>query len=182
MSRGVVLCSGRCGSTTFGAAAHCTNSTSGQESQDHRIGPTRLDYPDQHSEIDNRLSWMLGKVEQTFGDAPCYVHLLRDPEAVARSFAVRQKFGLMKAYRERILLKHFSRSPDVPILDVARDLLDTITSNISGFLQTKSKVMTMHVETMEADFPRFWDWIGATGDLTAATAEWGTLHNATRGA
>ncbi len=176
-----VLCTGRCGSTTFGAAtAHITNFTSGQESINDRIGPTRLAYPDQHIEIDNRLSWMLGKMEQTFGDTPHYVHLLRDPAVVAASFAARHKYGLMKAYREGVLSKHHNRHPKTPVIDVATELVDTITTNIQAFLKTKSKVMTLHVETMADDFPRFWHWIGAAGDLNAAMTEWTVRHNATK--
>ncbi|MEO8244902.1 MAG: hypothetical protein ABI832_21670 [bacterium] len=176
-----VLCTGRCGSTTFGAAvAHCTNFTSGQESQNDRIGPTRLTYPDQHIEIDNRLSWILGKLDQTFGDTAHYVHLQRDPQVVARSFASRHKYGLMKAYREGVLSKHHNRHPQTPVIEVATELVDTITTNIHAFLKDKTKVMAVHVETMERDFPRFWHWIGASGDLNAAMAEWTVRHNATK--
>jgi hypothetical protein len=176
-----VLCTGRCGSTTFGAAvAHCSNYTSGQESRNHLIGPARFAFPDQHIEIDNRLSWTLGALDQTYGDTPVYVHLLRDPETVAASFAARHKYGLMKAYREGILSKHFNRTPNAPVIDVARDLVATVTQNIRSFLKTKPNTMTLHVETMHTDFPRFWDRIGATGDLAAALTEWTVHHNATK--
>ncbi len=182
MSRVFVLCTGRCGSTTFGAAvAHCSNYTSGQETRNHLIGPARFAYPDQHIEIDNRMSWTLGKLDQTFGDAPRYVHLLRDPETVAASFVTRHKYGMMKAWREGILAKHFNRTPNAPLIDVARDLVDTVTTNITAFLKDKSKVMTVQIETIGQDFPAFWDWIGATGDLTAAMEEWQIRHNATKG-
>ena len=181
MSRVFVLCTGRCGSTTFGAAVrHCTNYTSGQESRNHLIGPARTTFPDQHIEIDNRLSWTLGALDQTYGDTAFYVHLLRDPETVAQSFAARHKYGLMKAYREGILAKHHNRYPNTPVIDVARDLVGTVTRNIRSFLKDKSNTMTMQVETMQTDFPRFWDRIGATGDLPAALAEWTLHHNATK--
>lgn len=176
-----VLCTGRCGSTTFGAAVqHCTNFTSGQESRNHLIGPARLHYPDNHIEIDNRLSWALGKLDQTYGDTAHYVHLLRDPETVAQSFTTRHKYGLMKAYREGILSKHHNRTPNAPVIDVARELVDTITTNIQSFLKDKTNTMTVHVETIDQDFPAFWHWIGAQGDLPAALQEWSTRHNATK--
>ena len=181
MSRVFVLCTGRCGSTTFGAAAaHCRNFTSGQESRNQYIGAQRFAYPDQHIEIDNRLSWTLGKLDQCFGDAPYYVHLLRDPETVAASFVTRHRYGLMKAYREGILAKHFNRTPDAPLMDVARELVDTVTLNIAAFLKDKSRVMTVRVEDIATDFPAFWDWIGAQGNLDAAMAEWQIKHNAGR--
>ena len=71
------------------------------------------------------------------------------------------------------------RKPKTDITEIAEDLVDTITSNISYFLRDKTKVMQMKVETMEQDFPKFWDWIGAKGDLAAATTEWTVRHNAT---
>lgn len=181
MSRVFVLCTGRCGSTTFGrAVAHCSNFTSGQETRNHLIGPDRFAYPDHHIEIDNRLSWSLGKLDQTYGDAPFYVHLLRDPETVAQSFVTRHKYGMMKAWREGILAKHFNRAPDTPLIDVARDLVETVTANITAFLKDKSKVRVVQVEQIDQDFPAFWTWIGATGDLGAAMAEWQVRHNAGR--
>jgi len=175
-----VLCTGRCGSTSFGAAVgHCTNFTAGQESRNEFIGADRFAYPDQHIEIDNRLSWTLGKLDQTFGDAPHYVHLLRDPETVAASFVTRHKYGLMKAYREGILSKHFNRTPNTPLIDVARELVETVTLNISAFLKDKTRVRVVRVENIASDFPDFWDWIGATGDLGDALAQWQVRHNAT---
>ena len=182
MSRVFVLCTGRCGSTTFGqAVAQCSNFTSGQETRNHLIGTARFDYADQHIEIDNRLAWTLGKLDARFGDAPFYVHLLRDPDTVAASFVSRHKYGVMRAYREGILAKHFNRTPNAPLIDVARDLVDTVTTNITAFLKTKSKVITVRVETIAQDFPAFWDWIGAEGDLNAAMAEWQARHNASQG-
>jgi len=42
--------------------------------------------------------------------------------------------------------------------------------------------MTMRLETIGADFDRFCDWSGATGDLASARAELGIRHNATESA
>jgi hypothetical protein len=33
---------------------------------------------------------------------------------------------------------------------------------------------------MQQDFPKFWHWIGATGDLDAAMATFATRHNASK--
>ncbi len=52
-----VLCTGRCGSTTFiKACAHITNYTAAHESRTGLLGSDRLDYPGKHIEADNRLS------------------------------------------------------------------------------------------------------------------------------
>jgi hypothetical protein len=46
-----------------------------------------------------------------------------------------------------------------------------MNSNIELFLRDKPHVMRMQTETMKESFPRFWEWIGAEGDLDAALAE-----------
>jgi hypothetical protein len=144
------------------------------------MGPARLAYPPDHIEVDNRLSFWLGRLDQTYGDRPRYVHLLRDPAEVARSYAGRQHYGLMKAYRESLLLNLSLRKPLPPMIDIAADMVETITANITHFLRDKTRVMTMHVETMDTDFPKFWHWIKAKGDLDAAMAEWQVRHNPTK--
>lgn len=182
MTQVFVLCTGRCGSTTLAkACAHITNFSSGHETRTHLIGAGRLDYPANHIEIDNRLSFFLGRLEARFGDAPHFVHLTRDRAAVARSFAARadKPLGLFRSYRDSLLLNLPKHAPQTPDLEVAGDLVDMMTENITQFLRGRPRVMTMRLETIDADFPRFWDWIGAEGDLEAAKAEWGQRYNAT---
>jgi hypothetical protein len=175
-----VLCTGRCGSTTFAkAAAHATNFTAAHEARTHLTGPARFAYPFNHVEVDNRLAWNLGRLDQAYGDDAHYVHLLRDPAQVAQSFVSRQNYGLIKAYRETILLNLVLRAPKTNKALIAADMIDTITSNITHFLRDKTKVMTVHLDSIDSDFPAFWHWIGATGDLTAAMGEWSVRHNAT---
>jgi hypothetical protein len=41
-------------------------------------------------------------------------------------------------------------------------------------------VMMVRLEHAREDFRAFWDWIGATGDLDAALAEWDVRHDATK--
>ncbi|WNC29392.1 hypothetical protein [Thermosynechococcus sp. PKX82] len=43
-------------------------------------------------EVDNRLSWFLGRLDQTYGDRAYDVHLRRDDLSVARSY--RQRYGI----------------------------------------------------------------------------------------
>jgi hypothetical protein len=177
-----VLCTGRSGSTTFTEAARrIANFTAAHESRCHFAGAARLAYPPRHIEIDNRLSWMLGRLDRAYGDAAHYVHLVRDPEATAASFTQRTRFGIMRAYRNGVM-QRTHRNPKLMPLDVARDLVDTVTENIRLFLRDKTHVMTFRTEEGAQDFARFWDWIGATGDRDAALAEWRTLHNAAKAA
>lgn len=63
-----VLCTGRCGSTTFiESARHISNYSAGHETRTYLTGAARFDYPQSHIEADNRLSWLLGRLNKTFG-------------------------------------------------------------------------------------------------------------------
>ena len=173
-----VLCTGRCGSTTFTrAASHISNYTSDHEARVQRLGDERLSYPPNHIEVDNRLGWMLGRLEQSFGPHAFYVHLRRDPEAVARSFDQRWglRFGIISAYRNGIL----SGEPGAKPYDICVDLVQTIDSNISTFMADKPHRMDFDLESSERDWVTFWNAIEAEGDLEASLAEWRVTHNAT---
>jgi hypothetical protein len=176
-----VLCTGRCGSMTLAkACAHLTDRTSAHESRTHLLGPARLAYPPRHIEIDNRLSWILGRLDRDWGDRAAYVHLTRNPEEIARSYAARGQHGIMRAYRTGIVYRAQKLTPGVPMIDFARDYVDTVTENIRLFLRDKSHVMTMALESLATDFDRFVAWSGSTGDLDAARAQLAIQHNATR--
>lgn len=176
-----VLCTGRCGSMTFArACGHLANWTAGHETRTHLLGPDRLAYPPDHVEADNRLSWLLGRLDATYGDRAAYVHLTRDPEAVAASYATRARFGIIRAYRTAILLNLPDRTPDVPDLDVCRDYVATVTANIEHFLRDKTHVLPVRIETIADDFDTFLGWAAAEGDLAAARAEVRHRHNAVR--
>ncbi len=176
----IVLCTGRCGSMTLAAAcAHLTTHTSAHESRTHAVGPARFAFPDNHIEIDNRLAWFTGRLDAAWGDRAAYVHLTRDPEAVAQSFAQRASQGILKAYRNEILARSRIKARRTPLIDFCRDYVETVNANITHFLRDKSHVMDMTLETMPDDFEQFVGWIAADGDLSAARAELAISHNAT---
>lgn len=178
-SRVFVLCTGRCGSTTLArAAARLPGWTAAHESRTHLTGPDRFAIPPGHVEVDNRLAWLLGRLDRHWGDGAAYVHLTRDPEAVAESFAARADRGIMRAYRTQILMGAPHRAPGRPTIEVCRDYVATVTGNIAFFLRDKSHVLPMRLEALEADFERLADWIGVTGDRAAARAELALRHNA----
>ncbi len=170
-----VLNAGRCGSTTFiEACKHITNYSASHESRSRYCGARRLAYPANHIEADNRLSWMLGRLDRRFGDQAFYVHLRRDRDATVQSFVRRADFGIMRAYRGGILLGGSGQSAE----DIARDYLDTVESNIALFLRGKSGKMDFFLEQAPRDFPLFWERIHAEGNLDLALAEWSIRHNA----
>jgi len=170
-----ILNSGRCGSSTFiKACQHITNFSSAHESLSQKIGAARLDYPNNHIEADNRLCWFLGRLDQAYGDDAFYVHLKREPQTAAESFAKRNDYGIMQAYREGILLGGEEQSAH----NLALDYLATIESNIELFLKDKTQVMSFQLEQADIDFDLFWQRIGAVGDQQQAIAEWAVRYNA----
>jgi hypothetical protein len=173
-----VLCTGRCGSTTFArACGHLTNRTIGHESRSHVAGPGRTAYPENHIEVDNRLTWFLGRMERDWGDRAAYLHLTRDAEEVAQSFESRAQQGILKAYRNDVLLRLRVKRPDTPLIDICRDYVDTALTNIEFYLRDKSHVLTVRLEEFEDDFETFLGWSGATGDLVAARKELKIRYN-----
>lgn len=145
--------------------------------------PQRLDYPDHHIEADNRLSWFLGELDLRFGDDAHYVHLRRDPEAVAASYASRwpkhtmlHDAGIMGAYAHGIF--HTTSWPVEQRLEMARSYTSTVTSNIELFLKDKSRVSEIWLETLPHDLARVWKEVGAIGDLDSAVRIASTTHNA----
>jgi hypothetical protein len=156
------------------------NWTAGHETRSHLWGADRLAYPARHIEADNRLSWMLGRLDRAYGGDAAYVHLTRDAEEVAQSYARRQSFGIMQAYQHGIIFPEPGQTRDSrPAIDHARDMVETVTANIDAFLRGKPHVMRMRLEEAEADFPRFWHWLRADGCLDSAMQEWSIRHNET---
>ena len=171
-----ILNSGRCGSTTFiKACQHITNYTAAHESLLSNTGAQRFNYPKNHIEADNRLSWLLGRLDNKYTNDALYVHLTRNKNDVTTSFSKRIDFGILKAYEQGILMheKHL-----LPAQDIAEDYFETVESNIKLFLKDKSNKTDVSVETVKKDFTEFWDMINAEGDLEKALKEWDTKHNA----
>jgi len=171
-----ILNTGRCGSTTFiKACSHISNYTAGHETQTNRLNLQRILYPNNHIEADNRLSWFLGRLDEQYGDDAFYVHLKRDPDDTINSFIKRMDYGIMRAYKEGILMD------DTPLSDrksYASDYLHTVTSNIELFLKDKTHKMNFQLEDHQQDFSIFFHAINAEGNLALALEEWQTAHNA----
>jgi hypothetical protein len=169
-----VLTTGRSASTTFArACAHIDNYSVGHESRWGLLGETRLDYADQHIEVDNRLVWLLGRLDSQFGDEAFYVHLIRDRDAVARSYCGRRlgRGSIIRAYSHGILYRSQTTIED------CLDYYDTVNANIKLFLKDKTRVLNFDVSQAGDDFTIFCDRIGAKGDLSAALEEWRLTHN-----
>lgn len=170
-----VLSTGRCGSLTFcEACSHISNYSAAHESRSRILGDSHFDYPANHIEIDNRLSWFLGRVDTCYGKDAFYVHLTRDVERVAASYSKRFGSGIMRGYAKALMMGHHPRKV---AMELARDYCKTVNANIDLFLKDKPLKLSVSLEQVLDDFPIFWDRIGAQGDLGAALAEWGINYN-----
>ena len=118
---------------------------------------------------------MLGRLERKYGDDARYVHLTRDPDAVARSFERRWGRGVINAYQAGVL---FGSKAEKAV--ICRDYVDTVTSNIQAFLKDKSHVLEFQLENGPADWDRFWNWAGAEGDYAASLDAWSVRYNASK--
>lgn len=177
-----VLGTGRCGTTTFAhACAHIENFTAGHETNSRLVGEQRFAYPDDHIEVDNRLSWMLGSLGAHFdGTDVLYVHLRRDPDEVVHSFLQRwdsdYRANIIRAFAHGIVQRKTDwRDEDKPL--VCRAYVDVVTANITEFLSTRRSVECW-LPDLETEFPKFMDTIQATGPRDRILAEIGTAHNA----
>jgi len=173
-----VLSCGRSASLTFvKACEHIENYTVGHETRMGFLGKRRLDYPLNHIEANNRLSWLLGSLDELYGDSALYVHLRRNREDVVNSFLKRldRKTGIIWAYASGILSPtgHIEARP----VDICGDFYDIVNSNIGHFLKDKSSKMVFRVENAKEDFKKFWGFIGARGNLGDALKEWDRRYN-----
>lgn len=178
-----VLSPGRSGSMTFAEACkHMTNFTAAHESRAEQIGSRRFDYPNQHIEVDNRLTWLLGGLAANEKPGDRYVWLRRDVEAVAASFLRRwtgtRRAGIIEAFAHAIIMQP-NEWPEEAKADLARFYVDSVEANIAEFVEDRECVNVWLGS--HDDFERFWKWVGAEGDLTTALSTWATPHNLSAG-
>jgi len=81
----------------------------------------------------------------------------------------------MRAYRRGGILLGLQGESDP--MAVALDYCDTVNSNIDLLLKDKTKKMEINIENIDRDFPIFWNFIGAEGDISAALAEFNNYYN-----
>ncbi|MBN1599352.1 MAG: hypothetical protein JW894_13750 [Bacteroidales bacterium] len=175
-----ILCTGRSGSLAIiKACNHITNYTSGHESLAKEFGPSRLSYPDNHIEADNRLTWFLARMEKKFGDDPIYIHLKRNKEDTINSLNRRwhSRSNITRAYAEGILKTPREKLNNEQRLKICEDYYNTVNDRIEVFLKNKTKKMIINIENISEDFIQFWKFIEAKGDHKKALKEFTQSHN-----
>ncbi|MFT4731593.1 MAG: hypothetical protein ACI89W_000603 [Gammaproteobacteria bacterium] len=178
MSNVFILCAGRTASTALTAACtHITNFSSAHESRVNQLSSTKLDYPTQHIEIDNRLIWFGAALDNKYGDSAKYVHLTRDKHKVAASYAERWNLSesIVKAYGHGILMK--PKIAKSERLDICLDYVEFVESQIELFLKDKPNYIKISVEELSTGYAQLFDFIGAEGDLNAGLNEFEKKHN-----
>lgn len=150
------------------ACRHLTNYSVAHESRCNALGEERLHFPDNHIEIDNRLTWFLGRLDATYGKEAIYIHMTRDSETVAKSYGKRwnRETSIIRAYAYGILKRQEQHIGNTG--DICLDYVETVNENIVQFLKDKPKSMTFRLENAEEDLPKFWSLIQGEGDFDAA--------------
>jgi len=178
-----ILCTGRCGSMSISRACkELDNYTSGHETRITNLGDERINFPENHIEADNRLAWFLGRLDEKYGNNAFYVHMTRDTNKTAQSYNIRwQHVGsIVKAYTQGILTTPYQKINPSERIKYSLDYCETIDANIKHFLKDKDKKCTIALESLEEDFLKFWDLIGAQGDQKKALLALNERHNASR--
>src|SRR5690606_32508122 len=123
--------------------SHIEGMTSAHESLSREM-VGRLEYPDDHIEVDNRLSWFLGSLERKNAaeENVFYVYLKRKPELVSKSYIQRWYIrpAVIRAFYHGILMR--SNIPTDEEKEACGALLvKTMTDNIEVFLENKTNVV-----------------------------------------
>lgn len=174
-----VLTTGRTASKTFASACkHLDDMTSGHETRTRKISG-RLDYPDNHVEVDNRLAWFLGGLDKKYDDnSTFYVHLTRDTDKVVESYLLRwhMTVSIVRAFYHGILM-----TPKKPHPDRARQscrlFAETVDENIRYFLKNRNNWTHVRVENLEQDFLAFMSAAQLDGDRDAIISELRDIKN-----
>lgn len=162
-----VLTTGRAASKTFAyACKHLDGMSAAHESNGGKIA-SRLAYPDNHVEVDNRLVWFLGGLDKRYKDEETfYVHLTRDADKVVESYLMRWHLtiSITRAFYHGILM-----NPKKPDVATAREsgylFIETVDENVRFFFKNRSNWAHVRVENLEQDFFEFMKKAGLTGDV-----------------
>jgi hypothetical protein len=84
-----VIGTGRCGTVTFSKACkHIKNFTSGHETTTHGKAGNNFEFPDNHIEVDPRLSYFVPILREKYPDA-LFIHLQRERKDCIHSLSKR---------------------------------------------------------------------------------------------
>jgi hypothetical protein len=173
-----ILCAGRSASTALAKALQpLSNYTAAHESRCGVSSDVKLDYPENHIEIDNRLIWFVDLLDEKYGSQAKYVYLHRDLSKIAMSYSERWHLSvsIVKAYGHGILMKDKIASAER--LDVCMDYANVVDRKIRAFLKTKENSLIIDSDNLSSDFDKLLGFLDAQGDLNACKKILETKHN-----
>ena len=131
--------------------------TSLHESRVQELGESRIEYPDNHLESDNRLTWFMPQLTKKYSDKALLVIVHRDREEVARSYNDRwYKINIMKGYSQGILLRDLSDNN----LDVCRDYVNHVYTTLDYFKDSWKNVIEMNIKDPDEGIRGVLEFIG----------------------
>jgi len=161
-----VVGTGRCGTVTFSkATTHIKNYTSGHETNTSGLTNNNLKYPDNHIEIDHRMSYFIPILKTSYPNA-YWVHLQRERTSCIHSLAKRQsllKFGSF----------HLG-STQHKILNLAEYYYENTNMLITQLVPNAQHIW---LHDISEGFKLFWEKIGAIGDINIAMNELSIKYN-----
>jgi len=173
-----VISTGRTATTAFARAAACLPGyTSAHESRSMQPFASRLNYPDNHIEADNRLLFYLPQLENRYGNSAYYVLLKRDPSLIASSYAKRWHLtvSIVRAWTHGVRMIPRVRTAEIE--QCCHDFVSYADSTLSLFLSRQKNVMEFYVSDATNEFIRFSQWIGIDKPPQSALKVWDSRHN-----
>lgn len=173
-----ILCAGRSASTALARALQPINNyTASHESRCGFLLDDKLNYPDNHIEIDNRLIWFVDLLDDKYGEEAKYVYLFRDLNKIAHSYEERWHLNvsIVRAYGHGILMKDKISSRER--IDVCKDYAATVDRKIRNFMSKKPNSLIIDSENLAKDFDKLYEFIGAKGNLGACKEILNSPHN-----
>ena len=172
-----VIGTGRCGTMTFKKACNhiknYTNAHEGNTGWKHK--DNIFDYPDNHIEIDCRLSYFLPILVEKYPDA-LYVHLQRERESCIESLSKRKSLNHFSIF-------HLGKPKDMK--EIASIYYDNTVNLINNYLYNvldknifnPQKFYHYKLENIQDGFIEIWDKIQAEGNREKALSELKIKHN-----
>jgi hypothetical protein len=177
-----IIGAGRSGSMTFSKACkHINNFTSAHETSAARgaVGASYLNYPDNHIEIDSHLNWFPHVLDQRYPGA-MFFHLKRDRESVVKSWIKRSQSAGTGVRPLMWPMLGRKNSTPVSLRADAELIYDELVLRVDSFItRLHGHKRTLHIESMEEEWPRFLAAIEATtDDYDASVNEFKRRYNA----
>jgi hypothetical protein len=150
------------------ACSYFDNYTCSHESRVGQDYSVRVDYPDSHIEVDNRLVWFLPLLEKAYGDEAFYVHLVREHNLVAKSYMERWALNesIVKAFAHGIRMQPTIKKGDR--YKACLEYVEYCDWLISDFCADKSNVIQINIDELHAEFEHFAAFIGVKGNIELA--------------